>query len=1038
MAPTTLQQEVSNLVTFMSYNSTGMSTVKCQWINEICDENNLYYLSIQEHFKCTKSTDKFFRENYRDYYSYVIPGFRPPGQDNGRARAGLAHLSRKSLAVKKDRVVTYSYRIQAQVLNFPSSRILWINTYMPTDPQRVGQYDTSELMEVLKEVENILTNAEFDDVVWVGDLNWHMERNSFFSKTMKNFVDRVELVSVWNHFNVDYTHMHTDNKSVSTLDHFLINPRLLSQIVGAGAIHRGDNMSRHSPIWLRIDLGNLPKKLKVSTKVPVKPSWIKATLEDIQEYNSKLRQKLEALSSPDTMGCSDPHCTDVDHSQERDTFMLDILLATVETSHTALPLSGGRRVGGKVKAGCKAIPGWTDEVEPFRKESMYWHRVWLSEDRPNHGWLHATMVKKRTQYHYAVRRLKRKSDLIQAGKLFEASMQGDINLLKEMKSVRGGNVGQAELPETVAGGNGEEEIVEKFREVYSSLYNSAETDKEMEDLKTRVASLVRADSVGEVGRVTGAKVKEAVSLLKPRKMDVSGGFTSDALLNGPDILFEQLASIFRSWLLHGTVTFSLLACAFLPLLKSSLKDPVDTGSYRAIAGSSLILKLFEKVMLLVWGHLLGTDSLQFGFKADTSTTQCSWLVQEVMGHYLRNGTNPIMTVLDCSKAFHMCKYSIMFQKLLDTGMPPIVIRTLMFIYQQQYAWVKWGKSISSRFGIKNGTRQGSMASPALWSVYLDLLIKELRLLGVGCHVGGLFMGAVVYADDVLLMAPTRGAMQMMLDKCQSYAAEHNILFSTDPNPSKSKTKCIFVTGGKKNLAKPAPLILCGRELPWVSTATHLGHELHETGSMEHDALVKRAVFIAQSVELRESLGFASPVEVLTAMKVYCCSFYGSMLWDLGGEGASQVFNAWNTAVKLTWAVPRATRTYLVQQCLAGDLTSARVDIMARYAGFFRSLVNSPSYEVSVMAGLAGRDIRSTTGSNMRLLDDMTGLVAEKFGSARLKEELVKTELVEVPPTDQWRVRYLSSLLEQRQRHHYSGNKGAEEEMTALIDSLCVN
>ena len=108
----------------------------------------------------------------------------------------------------------------------------------------------------------------------------------------------------------------------------------------------------------------------------------------------------------------------------------------------------------------------------------------------------------------------------------------------------------------------------------------------------------------------------------------------------------MLANIFRSWLLHGTVTLSLLACAFLPLLKSSLKDPADTGSYRAIAGSSLILKVFEKVILLVWGHLLGTDSLQFGFKADTSTTQCTWLVQEVIGHYLRNGSHPIMTVLD--------------------------------------------------------------------------------------------------------------------------------------------------------------------------------------------------------------------------------------------------------------------------------------------------------------------------------------------------------------------------------------------------------
>ena len=182
---------------------------------------------------------------------------------------------------------------------------------------------------------------------------------------------------------------------------------------------------------------------------------------------------------------------------------------------------------------------------------------------------------------------------------------------------------------------------------------------------------------------------------------------------GPDILFKHLASIFRRCLFHGTVTTSLLACAFLPLLKSSQKDLAATGSYRAIAGSSLILKLFEKVLLLVWGHLLGTDSLQFGFKAKTSTTQCSWMVQEVIGHYLRRGTNPIITVLDCSKAFDTCRFSTLFTKVLDTGMPPIVVRAFMYMYQQQYAWVRWGQSISNRFGIKNGTRQGSMASPAL-------------------------------------------------------------------------------------------------------------------------------------------------------------------------------------------------------------------------------------------------------------------------------------------------------------------------------------
>ena len=88
-------------------------------------------------------------------------------------------------------------------------------------------------------------------------------------------------------------------------------------------------------------------------------------------------------------------------------------------------------------------------------------------------------------------------------------MQGDLNLLKEMKTIRGVKMEERELPETVAGANGEKEVVEKFREVYSTLYNSAESEKEMEDLMTKVLSQIKGDSDGEVGKMTAAKVKEA-------------------------------------------------------------------------------------------------------------------------------------------------------------------------------------------------------------------------------------------------------------------------------------------------------------------------------------------------------------------------------------------------------------------------------------------------------------------------------------------------------------------------------------------------
>ena len=110
-------------VNFLSYNSTGIAAAKCKFLQDVCDTHSVSYLSIQEHFKWSKTTSKYFVDKFN---SYVIPAFRPKTQDSGRAKAGLAQLSLTNIGVKKDRVGTKSWRIPAQVLNFPTSRILSI------------------------------------------------------------------------------------------------------------------------------------------------------------------------------------------------------------------------------------------------------------------------------------------------------------------------------------------------------------------------------------------------------------------------------------------------------------------------------------------------------------------------------------------------------------------------------------------------------------------------------------------------------------------------------------------------------------------------------------------------------------------------------------------------------------------------------------------------------------------------------------------------------------------------------------------------
>jgi hypothetical protein len=331
--------------------------------------------------------------------------------------------------------------------------------------------------------------------------------------------------------------------------------------------------------------------------------------------------------------------------------------------------------------------GWKDMVHPYRKDAAFWHGVWESAGRPDRGELRNIMVRTRNQFHLAVRREKKMSKSIRARKLLEASESGSVNLLGEMKKIKGGKNVHADLPECVAGVSGETNIMEAFKDVYSELYNLSSTSDQMLELKQLLHSEISENSLHEVNRISGASVKEAACRMKPGKSDVSTSYTSDAILNAPDTFFDHLSLVFRSWLVYGTVTLSLLACAFLPLFKGDLKDPASKDSYRAIAGSSLLLKLFDNVVLLLWGDRLGSHSLQFGFKAGTNTTQCSWMVTEVASYFLRKGTPCIVTLLYCSKAFDMCEFTTLFRKQKEKNLPSIVIRTPMFVYEQQTAWV---------------------------------------------------------------------------------------------------------------------------------------------------------------------------------------------------------------------------------------------------------------------------------------------------------------------------------------------------------------
>ena len=63
-------------------------------------------------------------------------------------------------------------------------------------------------------------------------------------------------------------------------------------------------------------------------------------------------------------------------------------------------------------------------------------------------------------------------------------------------------------------------------------------------------------------------------------------------------------------------------------------------------------------------------------------------------------------------------------------------------------------------------------------------------------------------------------------------------------------------------------------------------------------------------------------------------------------------------------------------------------MLSRYVKFFRSLRQSASHEVQVLARLLARDIRSVIGRNLSLIKEETNLDPWSISTSKIKEALV--------------------------------------------------
>jgi Reverse transcriptase (RNA-dependent DNA polymerase) len=277
----------------------------------------------------------------------------------------------------------------------------------------------------------------------------------------------------------------------------------------------------------------------------------------------------------------------------------------------------------------------------------------------------------------------------------------------------------------------------------------------------------------------------------------------------------------------------------------------------------------------VFTNCVDDIDFQFGFKNGNSTDICTHTFKSTVDYYRRRGSHVFVCFIDYTKAFDSVNYWKLFLKLIDYNIPHCLVSLLAFWYSNQSVCIKWKCELSAKFGIGNGTRQGSLLSPFLFNVYIADLLRHINNSGIGCNVGGKMINVLAYADDLVLLAPTWAGLQSLLHILDSYSV------CLDMSINIKKTVCMIykpICRNKILNCEFPKFQLHNYALLFVNSFRYLGHIIENCASDNDDIEREiRNLFIRTNVLIRRFHYCSQSVKVLL-FKSFCLCFYGLSVW----------------------------------------------------------------------------------------------------------------------------------------------------------------
>ena len=391
---------------------------------------------------------------------------------------------------------------------------------------------------------------------------------------------------------------------------------------------------------------------------------------------------------------------------------------------------------------------------------------------------------------------------------------------------------------------------------------------------------------------------QALTKLKTRKAGGKSGVLPELILHGGVDLWDRMLEVMQKVWEEDKLVRDWQDAVDVPIPKKG--DLKQCDHWCGISLLDVVGKVLGRIVqgrLQVVAEKILPES-QSGFRKGRGCADMIFVARQLVEKVREHGKSLYMLFVDLRNAYDSVPRQALWKVLEKYGVPEKMLNVVKSFHEGMHAEVRVGSTVTDRFEVWNGLRQGCTLAPTLFNIYFSAMVADWRNRSSGAGVSVLYkhgrklvgdrtaksrlsemrVTESQFADDVALYATFRDSFESVAAEFVKVTSEWGLTVSTE------KTKGMVVGEGL-NESDVRPVQVEGGSVDVVQDFTHLGANISRDGEITSEVTrrIARAARAFGCLRLpvfkNKDLSLATKRAVYRAV-VLAVLLYGAETWTM--------------------------------------------------------------------------------------------------------------------------------------------------------------